>query len=131
MLKTNKSLKKSVLKAFRADNNKIVKNNSSKTNKIVVNLFNKSKNNKSRSLMHIPNIKAMKKPIFFTFNAKKTFNCLKQIFIKTLILQHFNLKYYIWIKIDVSRYIINKVLSELILNFNIPLNNLNKSNFGL
>ena len=37
-------------------------------------------------LKHMLNIKAIKKPIFLTFHAKKALNYSKQAFIKTLIL---------------------------------------------
>ena len=57
------------------------------------------------------NIGAIKKPNFLIPNAKEAFNCLKQIFIKTLIFQHFNLKYFIQIKTDASNYTIKNVLS--------------------
>ena len=56
---------------------------------------NKSKKHKSQNLMHIPNSKAMEKPIFLILNGKNTFNYLWQTFIQALILQYFNLKYYI------------------------------------
>ena len=46
-----------MLKAFIADNNKIVNDNNDKINKTVVNL---SKNNKSRNLTYMLNIKATK-----------------------------------------------------------------------
>ena len=39
--------------------------------------MNLSKNNKSRKLTGVPNIKATKEPIFLTFNAKKAFNYLR------------------------------------------------------
>ena len=48
--------------------------------------MNSSKNNKSRYLNRVPNIRAMKKPTFLTFNAKKIFYYLKQAFIKASIL---------------------------------------------
>ena len=67
---------------FRVDYNKIIDDYGSKANETVVNLF---KNNKFRNLMHILNIKATKKSIFLTPNAKKAFNHLKQVFIKALI----------------------------------------------
>ena len=60
-----------------------------------MNLFNQSKNNKSRNLIHIPNIRTIRKPNFLTFNTKKTFNHLWLAFIKVPILQHFDLKSYI------------------------------------
>ena len=117
------------LKVFRANNYKVVRNNSSRANKMVVDLFNKLKNNKSRNLTYILNIRAIKKLIFLIPNTKKAFNHLKQAFIKTLIFQYFGLKYYIQIKINALKYIINKVLSQLNLNSNVSLNNLNKSDF--
>ena len=73
------------LKVFRADNTKIVKGCNSKANKTILNLFNKSKNKKSRNWTCIPNIKVIAELIFPTYNAKKSFNYFRQIFIKTLI----------------------------------------------
>ena len=93
-------------KTFRIDNNKVVKVND-RINKTFVNLF---KINKSQKLTCIPNIGAIKKPIFLIFNAIKAFNFLKQAFIKALIFRQFNLKSYIWIVTDVSGYVIDKVL---------------------
>ena len=61
------------LKAFKVDDNKIVGSSSNRINKMFGNSF---KNNKLRDLMHVPNIKAIKKPIFLTPNAKKVFNQL-------------------------------------------------------
>ena len=83
-------------KAFRVNDNRIVKG-SNKANKTIINL---SKNNKPKNLIYIPNIRAMKKPIFLICNTKKTFNYLKQIFIKAPIFQHFNLKSHIQNEID-------------------------------
>ena len=56
------------------------------------------------------NIGAIKKFIFLTFNAKKTFNYMKQAFIKALIFFYFNLESYIETKIDVSGYTIARML---------------------
>lgn len=52
---------------FKTDNNKIVKGNSSRANKIFKNLFKfkKSKNSNSKNLT---NIKAIRKSIFLTFS---------------------------------------------------------------
>ena len=61
--------------------------------------------------MHMPNIGAIKKSTFLTSNTKEIFNHLKQIFIKILILQHFDLKYHIRIKINLSGYVISGMLS--------------------
>ena len=86
MLKIIGLSKESVLIAFRTNNNEVVRNGDSKANKMIINLFNKLKNNKSKKLMRVLNIGAMEKPIFLTFNTKKAFNYLKQAFIKTAIL---------------------------------------------
>ena len=59
----------------------------------------------------MPNIRAIKKSIFLIFNAKKTFNHLKQVFIKAPIFQYFDLESYIQNKTNVSDYIIDRVLS--------------------
>ena len=72
----------SASKMFRADNNKVV-GNSDRANKTVVNLF---KNNKSRNLTYMSNIRAIGKLNFLTPNAKKVFNHLQLAFIKTPIL---------------------------------------------
>ena len=74
MLKATKSLDLA-LKAFKVDNNKVVRVDS-RANKIVVNLSNKFINNKSKNLMYVLNIGAIKEPIFLIFNTKKTFNYL-------------------------------------------------------
>ena len=78
MLKTIGLFKKSDSKAFKTDDNKIVDGGGSRTNKTVV--------NSSRNLTCISNIEAIREPIFLTSNAKKTFNHLRQAFIKTPIL---------------------------------------------
>ena len=72
-------------KAFKANNNKVVEANCSRTNKTVVNLSNKSKNNESKNLTYMPNIKAIKKSNFPIFNAKKILNYLMYVLIKILI----------------------------------------------
>ena len=69
-------------KTFKADNNKIVRVGN-RANKMVVNSF---KNNKSRKLTCMLNIRAIRKSIFLISNAKKVFNYLRQIFIKAPIL---------------------------------------------
>ena len=56
------------LKAFKAGDNKVISGNNNRANKIVVNLF---KNNKFRSLTHMPIIKAIKKSIFLTSMLKR------------------------------------------------------------
>ena len=68
-------------KAFKPDSNELFRN-SDRTNEIVVNL--------SKNLTYMLNIKDIKKFVFLTSNAKKAFNCLKQVFIKALIFKYFN-----------------------------------------
>ena len=53
---------------------------------------------------------------FFTLTARLAFTKLKQAFVKILIFHHFDLKYHIWIKINILGYAIGEVLSELVLN---------------
>ena len=79
MLKTTKSTKKLALKVFRAYNDKIVGGGDDRANETFVNLF---KNEKSKNLMYIINIKATKKPNSLISNAKKIFNHLRLAFIK-------------------------------------------------
>ena len=66
-----------VSKKFKANANKIVDGRNNKANETIVNLSNKSKNNKSRKLTHMPNIGAIEKPTFFTLNVKKALSHLK------------------------------------------------------
>ena len=96
------------LKAFNADDNKVVSNSDCRANKTIVNL---SKNNKSKNLTYMPNIGATGDFIFQNSNAKKVFNNLWLAFIKTLILQHFDLKNYIEITTNISSYTICGLLS--------------------
>ena len=51
---------------------------------------------------------------FLTLGARKAFTKLRQAFIIAPILQHFELKCYIWVKTDASGYAISGVLSQLI-----------------
>ena len=61
---------------FKIDNNEIVDGDGNRANKTIVNSFNWSKNNKFKNLTYMSNIRAIKKPIFLTFNAKITINHL-------------------------------------------------------
>ena len=70
---------------FRADNNEIVDVDTDRAYKTVLNLFNLSKNNKFKNLTRLPNIGAIKEPIFLSLNTKKALNYLKQAFIKASI----------------------------------------------
>lgn len=51
---------------------------------------------------------------YLIFNIEIVFIKLKQIFIKVLFLKQFNLKYYIWIEINILIYIISKNFSQLV-----------------
>lgn len=53
---------------------------------------------------------------FFIFKVRLAFIKLKQIFIKILIFYYFNLEYYIWTKINISKYVIDEILNQLTLN---------------
>ena len=75
-------LSNSVPKTFKADDNKVVNSDGSRINETVINLFDQSKNNKSRNLTYVPNIEAIKKLTFLNPNAKKTFKHLQLAFIK-------------------------------------------------
>ena len=99
------------MKAFKANNNEVVGGSDSRTNQTVVNLSNQSNNNKSRNLTHVPNIIAIREPIFLIPDIKKAFNYLRLAFIKTLILQYFDLKKHIQTKTNASSYAIGGVLS--------------------
>ena len=92
-------------KIFKANNNEVFEVGG-RVNKTVINL--------SKNLTYILNIEAIKKLTFLILNAKKTFNYLQLVFIKALILQHFDLKIYIWIETKVLGYAINRVLNQLI-----------------
>ena len=121
-METTRLLKKSASKAFKANNNNIVSSSNNKVNETVVNSF--------RNLTRISNIRAIEKPIFQTPNAKNTFNYLQLVFIKALIFWYFDLKSHIWIEINISSYAINKVMSQLNLDFDALSNDLNKSDFN-
>ena len=73
------------LKKFKTDNNKVVEIDKI-DNKIIVNSYNISKNNKLKNSTHMQNIEAIEELIFLIPSAKKTFNYLEQAFIKVSIL---------------------------------------------
>ena len=54
---------------------------------------------------------------YLTPNARRVFIQLRQAFTKAPILWHYDLEYYIRIEINVSGYVINRVLSQLTLNY--------------
>ena len=61
-------------------------------------------------------VKTSKSPDYLNLASKKAFNYLQHTFTKALILQHFDLKWHIQIKTDVSGYAIGRVLSQLTLD---------------
>ena len=65
-LKTTRLSDKSVLKAFKIDNTKVVDGDSGRANETVMNSF--------RTLIHMPNIGAIEKSTFLTLDAQKAFN---------------------------------------------------------
>ena len=79
------------VKVFKDNDNKVIEIDG-RAKETIVNLF---KNNKSQKLTCMPNIKAIKEPTFSILNTKKTFNYLRQAFIKALILENFELESYI------------------------------------
>ena len=129
MLKTTGSSKTLAPRAFKAGNDEVVGGGDDRADEIIV---DSSKNEKSRKLSHVLNIRAIEKPNFLTPNAKKAFNYLRLAFIKALIFGHFDLESYIQIETDVSSYAIGGVLSQLNLDSDAPPknSNLNKSDFG-
>ena len=69
-------------KVFKANNKKVVSSDGNRANELVINL---SKNNKFRNSMHMPDIKAIREPIFLISNIKKVFN-----YINISVYQSFN-----------------------------------------
>ena len=127
LFKTTGSSDELALKAFRADDNKVVGGGGGRANGMVVNLF---KNEKSRNSTRVLNIGTTRKPNFLTSDAKKAFNHLRLTFIKALILRHFDPESHIRIETDASGYAIGGVLSQSNLNSDAPPNDSNKSDFG-
>ena len=121
MLKTTGLSKELALKTFKADKDEVV--DGSDGSKTVRNLSKKS--------TRVPNIGAIGELNFLTPNAKKAFNHLRLAFIKAPIFRYFDLESYIWIKTNISSYVIGGVLSQLNLDSNALSNDLNlKSDFG-
>lgn len=54
-----------------------------------------------------------KNSTFLTNNTKQAFVKLRQMFIKLLIFNYFDLKCYIWIEINISTYTIYDILNQL------------------
>ena len=85
MLKTTRLFKELAPRPFRTSSNEVVRSGDSRADKTIVDLF-KPKNEKSKKLMCMPNIGAIREHNFLILNAKKAFNYLKLAFIKALIL---------------------------------------------
>ena len=77
--------------------------------------FTKSKLIKPKK-SDLPNAKANSETDFVIFGAKKAFIHLQKAFTKVLILRHFDPGRHIKIETDLSRYIIDGVLSQITLN---------------
>ena len=72
---------------------------------------------KSKNCDFLPNYRNMEAESgFFIFIARLAFTKLRQAFVKTPILYYYDPKCHIWIKTNVSRYAINRILSQLILD---------------
>ena len=99
MLKTTESSKVLVRKAFKADSNKVIGSDSN-ANKIIIDL-SKSKKLKNIKFKIQVHIKAIKEAISQILSTNEVFNLLKQVFIKALIVQYFDLESYIQIETDV------------------------------
>ena len=82
-MKTTRLFDELAPKVLRVDGNKIFCDSDNRANRMVVNL---SKNEKSKKLTYVPNIRAIGKLNFLTFDTKKAFNQLRLVFIKALIL---------------------------------------------
>lgn len=67
---------------------------------------------KSKKPADLSNNIGVTRPNFLTVNAKKTFNCLYQAFIKASILWNFNPEYYIQIEVDTLDYIIDDIFKS-------------------
>lgn len=85
MLKTTGLSKVLAPKAFRADNNKVVRSGSGRADETIVDL-SKSKKLKITKFKIQPGIEAKRESIFLTFSSKKPFDCLSQAFVEALIL---------------------------------------------
>ncbi len=54
--------------------------------------------------------------MFFIFRVRQIFTKLRQVFIEALILNYFNLNYYIQITTNASSYMISEIFSQLTLD---------------
>ena len=70
----------------------------------------------SKSKKSSKSIKTLRSLDFLILRVRLALTKLKQVFVKVLIPQHFNLEYHIRIETDVSGYTIDKVLSQLTLD---------------
>ena len=104
----------SITSASRVDDNEVVGGGGAVSRSDVSRKSAKSKGQTKSE--HLGNSNNLREPKFLTSDAKKTFNRLKQAFIKAPILQYFDPVFYIWTETDVSGYAIGRVLSQLTSN---------------
>lgn len=87
-------------------------NKSKKSNQVKSKKFDLGKSKK----LILPNIKANFKTDFLILEAKKAFIHLQKVFNKAMIFRHFDTEHYICFETDISRYAIDKVLSQMTLD---------------
>lgn len=112
---------RSALRVFGAED-EFVEDDDNRADEMMRNLSKskKLKNDKSRNSTYISILGVTGKSIFLTLNAKQAFNCLRQLFIKALILRNFNLECHILIKINASSYAIGVMFSQLNIDWVAP-----------
>ena len=111
MLKTTGLSEDFAINVFRAKNNEVVRSvNDDKADETAKNLskFKKLKNENSENLTCV---EVIEEPIFLILSAKKTFNCLRQAFVKAPIFWYFDSECHIQIQTDVSGYAIRGVFN--------------------
>lgn len=64
---------------------------------------------------------------FLTLKTKKTFLYIQKVFPEVLIPRHFNLEHHIYIEMDVSKYAIHIVLSQITLDHNFSIHMIHKN----
>ena len=85
-------------------------------NEVDNNEFEKKDQKTSKSKKLFKSKEAIGSLNFLTFGARLAFNKLGQVYIKVLILHHFNQKCYIQIKMDALDYAIGGIFTQLTLN---------------
>ena len=90
-----KTIRSSFAWAFKADNDKFVGNGTGSDGGVCRSVASKEKLTKSKSRNSKGNNDAMEEVKYLISEAREVFNHLRQVFIKALILQHFDLECYI------------------------------------